>query len=92
MRTELGEQNRSNWRPIGALEETLGKFDAPVETRRIIARRVGNLAGTSALPISDIQNVIEESMRIHGGMPNWQIVTNSLADIVTDAYRKFKRY
>ncbi|MBI3109522.1 hypothetical protein HYZ06_00580 [Candidatus Daviesbacteria bacterium] len=92
MKTEFGEQGRSSWKPIGDLNETLGRFDAPDGVRRIIARRVGNLAGTRDLPISDITDVIEKSMSTHGGMPNWQGVTDSLANMANETYRRFRRY
>lgn len=92
MKPDFREQVGSGWKPAGTLDEALSRFDAPSETRRLLARRVGILAGTSFLPMSDITTVIENSMRIHGGMPNWQSVTDSLAIVVNDTYRKFRRF
>lgn len=81
---------RHNWKTIGPLAEILDRFDAPTKIQEMIGRRTGNLAGTKSLPLSRIEKVIEDSMVVNGGMPNWLHVHERLGEVVHDLYRKLR--
>ncbi|OGH19283.1 MAG: hypothetical protein A2868_04080 [Candidatus Levybacteria bacterium RIFCSPHIGHO2_01_FULL_40_15b] len=77
-------------RPTGRLVVALDRFNAPLEARTSIARRAGPLSGT-LLPVSRIENIIEQSMEHNSGLPNWDRVQEDVASVVSGIYRKFRR-
>lgn len=77
--------------PVGHLGETLNKFEAPPEVQTAITRRIGGVVGSSRLPNSDVEQIIEDSMKEGNGMPNWPKVQAKLGEKVVDAYHRFKR-
>ena len=83
--------NSEKHRPIGSLGDMLDQYEAPVAARRILARRVGHLAGTPYFPMGRVQQAIEGSMQANGGLPNWEEVQGNLANSVREVYKKMRR-
>ncbi len=66
-------------RPIGQLEETLQRYEAPEDTQRRIARRVGILID-HGIPIKVVEEKIQKSMQVGGdGMPKWPLVEHLIS-------------